>query len=145
MRLIWQTAQSWISWESYELAWKHLLDFSHRLRNTTRCAYYNPQHGRRNRRHHLFGVPPPVTQASNAAVTFNSRAQRRPICVVRTSITPDKARVIYLPSTRDAITRPLLTFPSFAPAGKKKQEEEMRNKKKHTNDSSSGHFLNYQQ
>lgn len=47
--------------------------------------------------------------AGSAAVTFNSRARRRPICVVRAPITPDKARVIYLPSTRDAITRPLLT------------------------------------
>lgn len=78
--------------------------------------------------------PPPSfrrSAASNTAVTFNSRAQRRPICVVRTSITPDKTRVIYLLSTRDAITR-LLTFPSFASVGKK-QEEKTRNKKKCTN------------
>lgn len=52
---------------------------------------------------------PATSNADSVAVTFNSRAQRRPICVVRTPITPDKARVIYLPSTRDAITRPLLT------------------------------------
>lgn len=42
------------------------------------------------RRHHLFGAAG-VTQAA-AAVTFNSRARRRPICVVRTPITPDKTQ-----------------------------------------------------
>lgn len=45
-------------------------------------------------------------------VTFNSRARRRPICVVRAPITPDKIETIYLPSVEDAITRLCLsTFP----------------------------------
>jgi len=76
--------------------------------------------------------PPPsfrrlaASNAGSAVVTFNSRARRRPICVVRTPITPDKAGVIYLPSTRDAITRPLLTVRSSTPA----RREDARNKKK---------------
>lgn len=43
--------------------------------------------------------------ARRGAVTFNSRARRRPICVVRAPITPDKVETIYLPSVGDAITR----------------------------------------
>ena len=43
--------------------------------------------------------------ARRGAVTFNSRARRRPICVVRAPITPDKVEAIYLPSVGDAITR----------------------------------------
>lgn len=49
-----------------------------------------------------------ASNSDHAAVTFNSRARCRPICVVRTPITPDKTGIIYLPSTKDASTRPLL-------------------------------------
>lgn len=70
------------------------------------------------------------SNAGSAAVTFNSRARRRPICVVRTPITPDKTRVIYLPSTRDAITRPLLTF-LLRHQQEGARREDARNKKKY--------------
>lgn len=46
-----------------------------------------------------------IRGARRGAVTFNSRARRRPICVVRAPITPDKVEAIYLPSVGDAITR----------------------------------------
>lgn len=44
----------------------------------------------------------------------HSRARRRPICVVRAPITPDKIGAIYLPNVGDAITR--LRPSAFPPA-----------------------------